>query len=82
VNRKSRSVLEAPGKTAECYDQFVAAAALERGRQVATFNRRHFDLVPGLAIIEPRRPLGWLLVMQRQGAVKPQSKEGGIDRGI
>jgi predicted nucleic acid-binding protein len=36
------------------YDLIVAATALERGSQVATFNCRHFDPVPGLTVIEPK----------------------------
>jgi hypothetical protein len=35
------------------YDLIVAATALERGSEVATFSRRHFDCVPGLKVIEP-----------------------------
>ena len=46
--------LEAAGKMAGYYDLIVAVAALERGSQVATFNRRHFDSVPGLTVIEPK----------------------------
>jgi predicted nucleic acid-binding protein len=46
--------LEAGGKMAGYYDLIVAATALERGSQVATFNRRHFDPVPGLIVIEPK----------------------------
>ena len=46
--------LEAAGKMAGYYDLIVAATALERGSQVATFNRRHFDPVPGLTVIEPK----------------------------
>jgi tRNA(fMet)-specific endonuclease VapC len=46
--------LEAAGKMAGYYDLIVAATALERGSQVATFNRRHFDSVTGLTVIEPR----------------------------
>ena len=46
--------LEAAGKMAGYYDLIVAASALERGSQVATFNRRHFDSVPGLTVIEPK----------------------------
>ena len=34
-------------------DVIVAATALEWQRPVATFNRRHFECVPGLQIIEP-----------------------------
>ncbi len=36
------------------YDLLVAATALERGSSVATFNKRHFDPVTGLHVIEPR----------------------------
>ena len=46
--------LEAAGKMAGYYDLIVAATALERGSQVATFNQRHFDPVPGLTVIEPK----------------------------
>jgi len=38
----------------DAYDLIVAATALERGSAVATFNRRHFDYVPGLKVIEPK----------------------------
>jgi predicted nucleic acid-binding protein len=47
------AALEGAGKMTGFYDLIVAATALERGSQVATFNRRHFDLVPGLTVIEP-----------------------------
>ena len=46
--------LEAVGKRVGYYDLIVAATALERGSQVATFNRRHFELIPRLTVIEPR----------------------------
>src|SRR3989440_12240500 len=46
--------LEAAGKRIGYYDIIVAATALERGSDVATFNRRHFDLVSGLNVIEPK----------------------------
>jgi len=46
--------LEAAGKMIGYYDIIVAATALERGSEVATFNRRHFDLVRGLRVIEPK----------------------------
>jgi len=36
------------------YDIIVAATALERGSDIASFNRRHFGLIKGLNIIEPR----------------------------
>ncbi len=46
--------LEAAGTMIGAYDIVVAATALERGSEVATFNRRHFDRVPGLKVIEPQ----------------------------
>lgn len=46
--------LEAAGKMIGSYDLIVAATALERGSEVATFNKRHFDAVPGLKVIEPQ----------------------------
>jgi predicted nucleic acid-binding protein len=46
--------LEAAGKMIGSYDVIVAATALERGSEVATFNQRHFDCVPGLKVIEPK----------------------------
>jgi len=46
--------LEASGKRIGAYHLIVAATALERGSEVATFNRRHFECVPGLKVIEPQ----------------------------
>jgi tRNA(fMet)-specific endonuclease VapC len=46
--------LESSGKMIGFYDLIVAATALEGGSAVATFNRRHFDRVRGLQVIEPR----------------------------
>jgi tRNA(fMet)-specific endonuclease VapC len=46
--------LEASGKMIGFYDLIVAATALERGSQVATFNKRHFARIHGLSIIEPK----------------------------
>ena len=46
--------LESSGKMIGFYDLIVAATALERGSQVATFNRRHFSQIPGLKILEPK----------------------------
>jgi tRNA(fMet)-specific endonuclease VapC len=46
--------LEAAGKVIGAYDLILAATALERGSTVATFNRRHFDCVPGLKVITPQ----------------------------
>ncbi len=36
------------------YDLLVAATAVERASTVATFNKRHFECVPGLKVIEPK----------------------------
>lgn len=46
--------LEASGKMIGFYDVIVGATALERGSDVATFNKRHFALIRGLTVIEPR----------------------------
>jgi tRNA(fMet)-specific endonuclease VapC len=46
--------LEAAGKMIGAYDLIVAATAMERGSLVATFNRRHFEAVPGLKVLQPR----------------------------
>ena len=45
--------LESSGKTIGWHDLIVAAAALEREDAVATFNVRHFAVVPGLTLITP-----------------------------
>lgn len=46
--------LETAGKMIGHYDLVVAATALEHGSEVATFNKRHFALVAGLKILEPK----------------------------
>lgn len=46
--------LMAAGRLIGLYDLIVAATALERGSDVATFNTRHFRQVRGLNVIEPR----------------------------
>jgi len=46
--------LESSGTMIGYYDVIVAATALERGSEVATFNRRHFVQVKGLTVIEPK----------------------------
>jgi tRNA(fMet)-specific endonuclease VapC len=46
--------LQSSGKMIGAYDLIVAAAALESGSRVATFNKRHFALVKGLHVIEPK----------------------------
>lgn len=45
--------LESIGKMIGYYDLILAATALEHGSTVVTFNRRHFQVVPGLKVIEP-----------------------------
>jgi len=44
--------LETSGKMIGFYDLIVAATAVERGSQVATFNKRHFGQIKELSIIE------------------------------
>jgi len=48
--------LQKKGLTIGAYDLIVAATALERKSQVATFNRKHFEHVPGLKVIVPKQP--------------------------
>jgi len=50
------AALEASGKMIGFYDLIVAATALEHGSAVATFNRRHFESVKGLKVVEPKLP--------------------------
>jgi tRNA(fMet)-specific endonuclease VapC len=45
--------LESAGKVIGSYDLIVAATALERDSEVATFNQRHFARVKGLRVITP-----------------------------
>lgn len=46
--------LEGAGEMIGPYDLIVAATALEREAELATFNKKHFSKVPGLKAIEPR----------------------------
>jgi len=46
--------LESSGKMIGYHDLIVAATAVERGSAVATFNIRHFSVVKGLKVIEPK----------------------------
>jgi len=46
--------MESSGQMIGDYDLIVAATALERGSSVATFNKRHFQRVKGLTVVEPR----------------------------
>ncbi len=48
------AALESSGKMIGFYDLIVGATALERGSEVATFNKRHFAPIRGLKVIEPR----------------------------
>ena len=42
---------EAAGKMTGYYDLIVAATARQRGSQLATFNRRHFEHIRGLSLV-------------------------------
>ena len=44
--------LEAAGKMSGYYDLIVAASALHRGSELATFNRKHFEHIPGLQFVD------------------------------
>jgi predicted nucleic acid-binding protein len=46
--------LETSGKMIDFYDLIVGATALERGSDVATFNKSHFARIRGLNVIEPK----------------------------
>ena len=48
-----RAKLEAAGKMPNAYDLIVAATAMERASALATFNKRHFEPIEGLSLIEP-----------------------------
>lgn len=45
--------LEAGGRRSGYYDLIVAATARLRGSSLATFNRQHFEHIPGLVLIDP-----------------------------
>lgn len=45
--------LESSGNMIGYYDLIIAATAIEHGSAVATFNRRHFQIIRGLKVIEP-----------------------------
>lgn len=46
--------LEGAGKMIGPYDLIVAATALERDAELATFNQKHFAKVPRLKVIAPK----------------------------
>jgi tRNA(fMet)-specific endonuclease VapC len=53
VHARLWAKLKSSGKMIGAYDLIVAAIAVERGSELATFNRRHFAAIPELRIIEP-----------------------------
>jgi len=48
------ALLESSGQMIGDYDLIVAATAIERGSTLATFNKRHFERVNGLKVVEPK----------------------------
>jgi tRNA(fMet)-specific endonuclease VapC len=46
--------LESSGQMIGDYELIVAATAMERGNALATFNKRHFERVSGLNVVEPK----------------------------
>jgi tRNA(fMet)-specific endonuclease VapC len=46
--------LETAGTMIGYYDLIVAATALTRGSDVASYNQKHFSMVAGLKVIEPK----------------------------
>lgn len=53
VHARLWAELESSGTMIGYHDLIVAAAALDRGNPLATFNIRHFSVVPGLTVIVP-----------------------------
>ena len=53
LHAKVWSKFQAAGRMIGYYDVLVAATALELDYEVATFNSRHFESVPGLRVIRP-----------------------------
>jgi tRNA(fMet)-specific endonuclease VapC len=48
------AALDASGRMIGFNDLLVAATAVERNAQIATFNKQHFSRVSGLKVIEPK----------------------------
>ena len=46
--------LESSGNMIGAHDLILASTALERDSVVATLNKRHFTVVPGLRVVEPK----------------------------
>ena len=53
VHARLWATLQASGQMIGHYDLIVAAAAIEHDCEIASFNRRHFGMVPGLRVIVP-----------------------------
>jgi len=51
---REEAELESAGKMVGYYDVIVAATALARGSQVASFNQKDFAAIKGLTVIEPK----------------------------
>lgn len=54
IHAKLWGRLESSGKMIGAHDLILASAALERDSVVATLNKQHFMVVPGLRVIEPK----------------------------
>jgi len=54
IHAKLWAKLESSGNMIGPHDLILASAALEHDSVVATFNKRHFNVVPGLKVIEPK----------------------------
>jgi tRNA(fMet)-specific endonuclease VapC len=53
IHARLWSQMQTAGTPIGAYDLIVAATAVERGCEVATINRRHFQRVPGLTVVVP-----------------------------
>lgn len=53
IHAKLWAMLESSGQMIGPHDLILAATALQSGDAVATFNTRHFSVVPGLKVISP-----------------------------
>jgi tRNA(fMet)-specific endonuclease VapC len=53
IHAKLWATLESNGQMIGPHDLILAATALQSGDAVATFNTRHFSVVPGLKVISP-----------------------------
>lgn len=54
IHARLWAALESTGQRIGEHDLILAATALEHSAPVATFNVRHFSLVPGLQVITPQ----------------------------